>query len=59
MKPDYKQGGCWPTEQQELLLKAALLKGEPAIQAWERWVSQVDINDLDQGSLRLTPLAAI
>jgi hypothetical protein len=58
MKPDYRQGGCWPTRQQELLLKAALLTGEPAIQAWERWISQVDINDLDQGSLRLMPLLA-
>ena len=56
MKLDYEQGGCWPTAQQELLLRAALLTGEPAIQAWERWISQVDINDLDQGSLRLAPL---
>lgn len=56
MRYDNKLGGCWPTEQQELLLKAALLTGDPAIQAWERWISQVDLNALDQGSLRLIPL---
>ena len=46
----------WPTPQQELLLKAALLPNQKAIDAWEKWASQVDIEDLDTGSYRLLPL---
>ena len=46
---------CWPTWQQELLLRAALLKGKDSIEAWERWKSSVDIEHLDIGSHRLLP----
>jgi len=46
---------CWPTWQQELLLRAALLQGKNSIEAWERWKSSVDIEHLDVGSHRLLP----
>jgi len=46
---------CWPTAQQELLLRAALLKGKDSIEAWERWRSSTDIEHLDIGSHRLLP----
>jgi len=49
-------GGCWPTHQQELLLRAALLQGKEAIDSWYEWKSSVDIDRLDQGSRRLLPL---
>lgn len=50
------QGGCWPTREQELLLRAALLEGKEAIDAWYEWKSSVDVDRLDPGSLRLLPL---
>jgi hypothetical protein len=45
-----------PTRQQELLLRAALLEGTAAREAWERWESSVDIENLDPGSNQLLPL---
>jgi len=50
------RGGCWPTWRQELLLRAALLRGKEAIAAWREWKSSVDVDRLDQGSRRLLPL---
>lgn len=50
------EGSCWPTLQQELLLRAALLDKKYAIDAWHKWKSNVDIDRLDAGSLRLLPL---
>jgi len=52
---EFPRGDCWPTWQQELLLRAAFLPGEEAIQAWEEWKSVVDIDDLDHGSYQLLP----
>lgn len=57
----FKKRECsfWPTQQQELLLRAALLKGSIAVDAWKEWRSRVDIDDidhLDPGSYRLLPL---
>lgn len=49
-------GGCWPTMEQELLLRASLLEGRDAFDAWKEWESKVDIDLLDQGSRRLLPL---
>lgn len=51
-----KEGYFWPTPEQELLLKASLLNGEPAIAAWRGWASVVDFDSLDAGSQRLLPL---
>jgi len=48
--------GCWPTGIQELLLKATLLKGEEALNAWNEWRAKADIDLIDAGSLRLLPL---
>lgn len=51
------QGNCWPTPQQEQLLKACLLEGKAGVKAWEAWIEDVvDIGDLDHGSFRLLPL---
>lgn len=56
MKGPQHRGGWWPTHSQELLLRAALLQGRPAIEAWEAWRSCVDLSRLDRGSHRLLPL---
>ena len=51
------EGRHWrPTEEQELILTASLLSGEPAVEAWHQWKSKADIDHLDQGSFRLLPL---
>jgi len=49
-------GGCWPTQEQRLLLRASLLRGQGATKAWQEWRSRADIQILDRGSLRLLPL---
>src|SRR4030042_4414622 len=51
-----REGGCWPTRQQELLLRASLLKGDEAVDAWHEWKSKVDVDSLDQVSLHFLPL---
>lgn len=56
MNTTHYEHGLWPTRQQELLLRAALLQGKDAIDAWHEWKSNVDIDRLDQGSRRLLPL---
>jgi len=50
------QETCWPTPEQELLLKAALLEGEEAVQAWMEVKAKADPGELDSGSRRLLPL---
>ncbi|HEX9000296.1 MAG TPA: nucleotidyltransferase family protein [Blastocatellia bacterium] len=49
-------GGSWPTAEQELLLKAALFRGNAFDAAWREWRSRVDIERLDIASHRLLPL---
>jgi hypothetical protein len=45
------------TPHQELLLKAALLSGKNALDAWKKWQDKIDWEKhLDQGSFRLLPL---
>lgn len=52
-----KYEGSWrPTAQQELLLRAALLKGSDAVDAWEEWKSVIDVESLDPASHRMLPL---
>jgi len=48
----------WPTENQETLLRAAVLPGPAAIAAWEEWKSRNDFIGAhhDLGSFRLLPL---
>jgi hypothetical protein len=50
-------GGCWPTPFQELLLKAALLRTDAALHAWQEWYGQDGLERMDNGSYRLLPLA--
>jgi hypothetical protein len=47
---------CWPSPEQELLLRAALLRGSAALDAWDAWRARVEISRLDEGSQRLLPL---
>jgi len=47
--------GCWPTRDQELLLRAALLPREPALQSWNEWRRSVNIDVVDYGSHRIIP----
>ena len=54
--PKKRQGSFWPSEEQELLLQAALLKGADAINAWKKWKSSVDVDKVDPASHRMLPL---
>jgi Uncharacterised nucleotidyltransferase len=47
---------CWPTPEQELLLKAALRTPDEAVSAWRQWRAEVDVTQTDEGSYRLYPL---
>ena len=53
-----ESGALWPSPDQELLLRAATLRGEPALAAWRAWTSRHDLieSHLDRGSFRLLPL---
>jgi len=56
MSDTQRVAGCLPTSQQELLLKASLLKGTVAIDAWHKWKARIDIQRIDHESHRLLPL---
>jgi hypothetical protein len=45
-----------PTRFQEFLLKAAFFEEERALEAWENWKRDADIEKIDSGSQRLMPL---
>jgi Uncharacterised nucleotidyltransferase len=47
--------GCWPNRDQELLLRAALLPRELALESWEEWRRSVNIDVIDYGSHRMIP----
>jgi len=49
-------GGCFPTPEQELLLRAALIQNQSAVSAWREWQTRSDFDALDWGSHRLMPL---
>ena len=49
------EAGCWPTPDQELMLRAALLQREPALEAWNEWKRNVNIDVIDYGSHRMVP----
>lgn len=51
-----RSASCWPSKQQELLLKASLSQQDDSKIAWEKWKQCCEIQSLDQGSLRLIPL---
>jgi len=48
--------GNRPTDEQRLVLHAALDEPEKGRAAWERWRGAVDLDDVDGGSARLLPL---
>lgn len=50
--------GRQPTEQQTLLLEAALLQGKPALAAWRAWRLTADLDQLPPGGFGLLPLLA-
>jgi hypothetical protein len=45
-----------PTEEQRLILHAALDERADALAAWRRWSGEFDFDSLDHGSIRLLPL---
>lgn len=47
---------CWPSEEQELLLQAALLPPEQAGEPFVQWQNVSNPDDVDEGSRRLYPL---
>jgi hypothetical protein len=49
-------GYVWPTAEQEWMLRAAIMPGQAGSEAWNKWISSVDIDHLDAGSFRLIPL---
>ena len=52
-----KKHASWqPDATQELLLKAALMPPEAAVDCWQRWQGRTDIEKLDYASFRLLPL---
>ena len=58
MTPLFKYYKWRPTDDQELLLKAALFKGQAAKEAWKKWDAKNQIEQIDYGSYRLIPLQA-
>lgn len=48
----------WPTPGQELLLRAAVIPGRGALEAWQTWKAEHDLieTELDHGSFRLLAL---
>ena len=49
-------GSFWPTPQQTLLLRAALVGGEAGVEAWTRVRPSVDLDTLESEALVLLPL---
>ncbi len=47
--------GCWPTRDQELLLRAALWQGDRVLDSWNEWRRSVNIDVIDYGSHRMVP----
>jgi hypothetical protein len=56
MKQRGNGNSCWPTPQQEALLRAALAHGVDARRAWAEWKAGLDIDRLDLSSKRMLPL---
>ncbi len=56
MKLKYNLNDCMPTQQQTWLLQAAVLRGDEAAQAWQKWQAHVNLDEIDPASFRLLPL---
>ena len=55
-KKSYIYGGCWPTPDQDLILRACLLEGDDAAEAFHKWKSFADLDNVDPAAYRLFPL---
>lgn len=53
---EQRTGRYWPNELQETLLRAALLSGDGAIEAWRSLKPRLDVHGADRASQRLLPL---
>ena len=49
------EGGCWPSPTQELILRAALLPDERALESWNEWKRRTNLDVIDYGSHRMVP----
>jgi hypothetical protein len=49
-------GSFWPNDRQKLLLRTALMEGEPSAEAWHRVRPSFDLDDPDPASQSLLPL---
>jgi hypothetical protein len=49
------EAGCWPTPNQELILRAALLQGDAALESWNEWKRSTNLDAIDYGSHRMVP----
>ena len=48
----------WLTDEQKLLLHAALFSGSDALKAWEKWTALINFDKIDPASFKLLPLIA-
>lgn len=55
-KEGVSRGGCLPTREQELLLRASLLSGGDCRAAFAEWKTMANLDRVDPGSYRLFPL---
>lgn len=51
-----EERSVWPDRRQELLLKAALFRGDVAISAWRDWEAQIGTDTPDPSSRQIFPL---
>jgi hypothetical protein len=49
------EAGSWPTPNQELILRAAVLQGERALESWAEWKLKTNLDAIDYGSHRMVP----
>ena len=54
--PPSKTDMCWPSAAQEKLLRACFLSGPAAARDFKAWRGEVDLDQLDEFSLRLLPI---
>jgi hypothetical protein len=54
---DFSLFGLWPSREQDLVLRAALLDGDAALSAFREWTGGIDLEgDFDLATFRLLPL---
>lgn len=56
MRKAQSSGNRQPTPSQTLLLRAAMLQGEPAVEAWHAWRAKADLDAPEAGTFALLPL---